>query len=205
MTDVWTESAAWVQAVGAVTAVVGAGWVAAREARAAVRREEAMRQEAVDRERRALEASRKAALNLAILASTQIHELRVLLHDETRRGRVTRVSPSRTLITTERMLTAFPIQSLGDADAMVAFSYFPGALETASEVYANLEAAVRSATSGERHGLFAAFEMQMAQLDKAVQRHLHDLKSILGVEPDQRSLSLERDFQPVTHRHPVLV
>jgi hypothetical protein len=35
------------------------------------------------------------------------------------------------------MLTAFPIQSLGDAPAMVAFSHFPAALATVAEIYVN--------------------------------------------------------------------
>jgi hypothetical protein len=183
MNDLWIDTATWVQAVGAIIAVVGAAWVAGREARAAARREAQNHQESIERERHTLEVARTAALNLAILASTQIHELRVLLHDETRRGRIARMSPSRTLITTERVLTAFPIQSLGEADAMVGFSYFPGALETAAEVYANLEAAVRSASPGERHRVFAAFEMQMAQIDKAVQRRLHELRAIIQEEP----------------------
>lgn len=183
MDDVWTETAAWVQALGAITAVAGAAWIAARDSRVARRREEQGQREAVARERRSLQAARTAALNLAVLAATQIHELRVLLRDETRRGRVTRVSPSRTLLTTEHMLTAFPIQSLGEAAAMVGFSFFPGALETAAEICANLETDVRAAAAGERHGVFSAYEMQMTQLDKSVQRHLVELKQILGADP----------------------
>ena len=64
-------------------------------------------------------ATRTAALNLAILATTQIHDLHIFLLDDAWRGRVTRVSASRMLLGTARMLTGFPIQSLADAPAMV--------------------------------------------------------------------------------------
>ncbi|HXQ12276.1 MAG TPA: hypothetical protein VN805_14870 [Caulobacteraceae bacterium] len=133
LADVWYDASAWVQAIGTIAAVVGAAWVAAGESRAARLREEADRQAAAEREAKALAASRTAAMNLAILAVTQIHDLHALLKDEARRSRVQRVSPSRTLETNERLLTAFPIQSLNDADAMVAFAFFPGALATAAE------------------------------------------------------------------------
>lgn len=38
--SIWSETAAWVEAIGAIAAVVGAGWVAASELRATRRREE---------------------------------------------------------------------------------------------------------------------------------------------------------------------
>jgi hypothetical protein len=120
--SMWSAIAAWVEAVGAIAAVVGSGWVAASESRATRRREERADAEARKKEERTALATQTAALNLAILASTQIHDLHVLLKDEAWRGRVTRVSPSHVLLGTERMLTAFPIQSLGDAPAMVEFS-----------------------------------------------------------------------------------
>lgn len=183
MTNFWDAAAAWVQAIGTVAAVVGAAWVAAGESRSARRREEAARLEAMAREARAQNASRTAALNLAILAATQIHDLHTLLRDETRRGRVARVSPSRTLATNERLLTAFPIQSLNDADAMVAFAYFPGALSMAEEVYANLEAAVRAAEPGEQGEIFAEYSRQMSRIDRTAQEHLAALKAALGGAP----------------------
>ncbi len=180
MQDIWEGSAAWVQAVGTIAAVIGSGWVAAGESRAARRREDEARLDAIAREQRGLAASKTAAQNLAILAARQIHELNLLLKDESRRGRIARVSPSRTVATTERLLTSFPIQALADADAMIAFSFFPGALVTASEIYANLEAAVRASVRPEHDGVFAEYADQMGRLDRAAQRRLSELKRALG-------------------------
>lgn len=136
-----SQAAAWVEAIGTIVALLGAAWVAAGESRATRQREERGRLEGLQREARQVLATKTAALNLAILAATQIHDLHVRLRDEAWQGRVARVSASRALLATERMLTTFPIQSLGDAPAMVAFSEFPTSLATAAEVYANLEAA----------------------------------------------------------------
>jgi hypothetical protein len=182
MTDVWADASAWVQAVGTVAAVVGAAWIAAGESRAARKREEADRRATLEREGRALTTSRAAAMNLAILAVTQIHELSRLLKDEARRGPVEHVSPTRSLITNEHMLTAFPIQSLSDADAMVAFAFFPGALATAAEIYAKLEAAVGAAEEDNRDALFAEYARQMAQLDRTAQRRCRELRESLGLD-----------------------
>jgi hypothetical protein len=176
-----TEIAAWVEAIGAIAAVIGSGWVAARESRAARRREERVAASAVLKEERAALATRTAALNLAILASTQIHDLHVALVDEAWRGRVTRVSASRALLATERMLTSFPIQSLDDAPAMVAFSQFPASLATAAEIYENLETAVRAAPELDRAALFEASNQQMGRLDAAIQRQLSALRTALGL------------------------
>ena len=178
----WTIAAAWVEAIGAIAAVIGSGWVAASESRATRRREERAAAAAVLKEERGVLATKTAALNLAILASTQIHELHVLLADEAWRGRVARVSPSRALLTTVRMLTSFPIQSLGDAPAMVAFSGFPASLATAAEIYANLEAAVRAASEADRGAMFEASNLQMARLDTSAQRQLSLLRKALGLE-----------------------
>lgn len=177
--SIWSETAAWVGAIGAIAAVVGAGWVAASESRATRRREERAEAAAVLREARSVLATKTAALNLAILASTQIHDLHVLLADEAWRGRVTRVSASRALLATERMLTAFPIQSLSDAPAMVEFSRFPASLATAAEIYENLETAVRAAEESERGVIFDASNEQMARLDSAAQRQLSALRQAL--------------------------
>jgi hypothetical protein len=179
LTSFWSDAAAWVQAIGTIAAVAGAAWVAARESRVARRREERDRLEAIERETHALVAAKTAALNLAILATTQIHELLVLLRDERRRGRVVRVSPSRTLATDERLLTAFPIQSLNDAESMVAFSYFPGALAMAAEVYANLEAAVRASDGDKQGAIFTEYANQMARLDETARARLADFKRAL--------------------------
>jgi hypothetical protein len=184
--SIWSETAAWVEAVGAIAAVVGAGWVAAGESRAARRREERARDDAERKEARSLLATKTAALNLSILAATQIHDLHILLRDEAWRGRVARVSPSRTLLATERMLTTFPIQSLGDAPAMVEFSRFPAALATAAEVYANLETAVRAAADAERGAIFIEYTAQMERVDTRAQRGLRDLRTTLGF-PDEGS------------------
>ncbi len=182
--SVWSDTASWVQAIGTIAAVIGAAWVAASDSRASRRREERVREETQRREEQSALSAKTAALNLAILAVTQIHDLHLLLRDEARRGRIARVSPSHALLATERLLTAFSIQSLGDASAMVAFSRFPSALAAAAEVYANLEKAVRAAEETERGGVFAEYGKQMAQLDNAAKRRLQELKNALKLETD---------------------
>jgi hypothetical protein len=107
--SIWSETAAWVEAIGAIAAVIGAGWVAASDSRAARRREERAQAAALLKEEKMALATRTAALNLAILASTQITDLHIQLKNEVWRGRVARVSASRALLATERMLTGFPI------------------------------------------------------------------------------------------------
>jgi hypothetical protein len=184
--SVWSEAAAWVEAIGAIAAVIGAGWVAASESRATRRREERAEAAALKREAKAALATRTAALNLAILAATQISDLHVQLKDEAWRGRVTRVSASRALLTTERMLTAFPIQSLGDAPAMVAFSRFPAALATAAEIYVNLETAVRAAAEADRNAIFDKYNKQMERLDSSAKRELVSLRKSLNLEIGER-------------------
>jgi hypothetical protein len=180
-----SQAAAWVQAIGTILAVVGAGWVSAGDSRAARLREDRARLEGLRKEERSDRATRSAALNLAILAAGQIHDLHILLLDESWQGRVFRVSPSRTVLATERMLTAFPIQSLGDAPAMVAFSRFPAALATAAEVYANLEAAVRAEGADKRGAIFTEFEKQMARLDERAKAYLKDLSAALRLDLDE--------------------
>jgi len=179
-----SQLAAWVEAVGAIAAVIGAAWVAARDSRAARRREERAIDQAQRREDRAALATKTAALNLAILATTQIHDLHVLLLDEAWQGRVARVSPSHALLATERMLTAFPIQSLGDAPSMVEFSRFPASLATAAEIYANLETAVRAAPVAKRAAIFVEFTSQMERTDAVSTARLSDLRKVLGFTVD---------------------
>jgi hypothetical protein len=183
----WSEAAAWVEAIGAIAAVIGSGWVAARDSRAARGREERAEDAAERREARGVLAAKTAALNLAILAATQIHDLHVLLIDDAWRGRVARVSPSRALLATERMLTAFPLQTLTEASAMVAFSRFPASLATAAEVYANLEMAVRAAAVPDRARIFDASNDQMARLDKTTRRQLGALANALDLDLAQFS------------------
>jgi hypothetical protein len=178
----WSAVAAWVEAIGAIAAVVGSGWVAARDSRAARGREERAEAAAVRKEAHGLLATRTAALNLAILATTQIHDLHILLADDAWRGRVTRVSASRGLLVTERMLTAFPIQSLTDAKAMVEFSRFPASLAAAAEIYTNLETAVRAAAEADRGAIFTASDQQMARLDATAGRQLAALAKALGLD-----------------------
>jgi hypothetical protein len=180
--SVSSQTAAWVEAIGAIAAVIGSGWVSARESRSARRREERAESAAHRKEARTELATRTAALNLAILASTQISDLHVQLSDDAWRGRVARVSASRTLLATERMLTAFPIQSLSDAPAMVAFSRFPGSLAIAAEIYANLETAVRAAPEDKRGAIFEASNKQMERLDEAAKRQLKALRKSLHLE-----------------------
>jgi hypothetical protein len=185
--SIWSETAAWVEAIGVIAAVIGAGWVAASESRATRRREERTEATALRKEERTELATKTAALNLAILAATQINDLHVQLKDEAWRGRVTRVSASRTLLATERMLTAFPIQSLGDAPAMVEFSRFPASLATAAEVYANLETAVRAAAETDRGAIFDQYNKQMERLDDSTKRHLKALRKSLNLEINDKA------------------
>jgi hypothetical protein len=180
----WSEAAAWVEAIGTVGAVIGAAWVSANQSRASRRREDRAQKEADHRERLSVLATKTAALNLGFLAVSQIHDLHILLLDEAWRGRVTRVSPSLTLLATERMLTAFPIQSLADAEAMVAFSRFPSALATAAEVYANLEVAVRAAAAADRDAIFVQYTDQMERIDTTVKRGLSDLRTALHLNAE---------------------
>jgi hypothetical protein len=182
--SIWTETAAWVEAIGAIAAVIGSGWVAARDSRAARLREERAEAGALRREERAALATRTAALNLAILATTQIHDLHVRLKDEAWRGRVTRVSASHVLQGTEHMLTAFPIQSLADAAAMVEFSRFPAALAAAAEIYANLETAVRAASVDERGPIFETYQKHMERVDLAASHQLVALRRALRLDED---------------------
>ena len=178
----WIVTAAWVEAVGAIAAVIGAGWVAASESRATRGRESRAEASVLRREARLELATRTAALNLAILAATQIHDVHVRLKDESWRGFVTRISASRALLATEHMLTSFPIQSLGDASAMVEFSRFPASLAIAAEIYVNLETAVRAASESDRAALFEASNKQMERLDVAAKRQLTALRKSLRLE-----------------------
>lgn len=182
----WSEAAAWVQAVGTIAAVVGAAWVAARDGAAARRREEAVRSEAQRRETAALREVRAAARNLAMLASAQIHDLHHLMRDEARRGRLVRVSASRGLVGTERLLTSFAVQKLDDAKAMFAFARFPALMAAAEEVCANLETAVRAAPQDEHPALYAEYAEQMGQLDNVARQRLRELEQSLDLsEPSE--------------------
>ena len=62
--SIWSETAAWVEAIGAIAAVVGAGWVAARDSRAARAREERAEAASIRKDERLALATRTAALNL---------------------------------------------------------------------------------------------------------------------------------------------
>jgi hypothetical protein len=198
----WTEAAAWVEAVGTIGAVIGAAWVAASESRASRRRDDQVREDNLLKEARSILATKTAALNLAILAATQIHDLNIALRDEAWRGRVTRVSPSLTLLTTEHMLMAFSIQSLADAAAMVEFSRFPSALATAAEVYANLETAVRAATAANRAAIFVASMEQMERLDAMVKRALGALRDALRFGPGETPRGADDLFTPAPSPRP---
>ena len=82
------------------------------------------------------------------------------------------MSPSRTLLATENMLTAYPVQSLADAPAMVEFCRFPAALATAAEVYANLETAVRAADEPDRAAIFEESRKVISRIDASAHRSL---------------------------------
>lgn len=62
---------------------------------------------------------------------------------------------------------------------MVAFAFFPGALAMAAEVYANLEAALRTAGEGGHRELFEDYVRQMGQLDRAAKQRLTALRQAL--------------------------
>jgi hypothetical protein len=109
---------------------------------------------------------------------------------------VTRVSPSRTLLATENMLIAFPVQSLGDAPAMVEFCRFPAALATAAEVYANLEAEVRSAPEPDRAAIFEEYATVMARIDASAHRSLGELRRSLRLEPPSGELKVPAEQEP---------
>jgi hypothetical protein len=150
--------------------VVGTGWLAARESRAARRREEDQRL-----------AAKKAALNLAVLAHTHVKRLLELLRDEGSRGRLNHISPSRSLLTNQQMLARFPLETLEDVDAMVAFAYFPGALSMAAEVYTHLEEAVRAVEEENPAEIFEHYASQIAGMEKLLQERLDELKAALGL------------------------
>jgi hypothetical protein len=168
MTDAWYEAAAWVQAVGTIAAVAGSAWLAAGESRA-VRR----------RDREAQLAVETAALNLAIMAHTLVRNLHELLRDETRRGRLNHISPSRSFAANQQMMTGFPIHSLADPAAMIAFAYFPGSLSMAAEIYGHLEEAVRTAEEENPAEVFAHYANQLEMIERHLDERLAELKAAL--------------------------
>jgi hypothetical protein len=170
LSDVWYNTAAWVQAIGTIGAVLGSAWLAKSESRAARQREAAGRI-----------AAKTGALNLAIMAHTQIRNLGQLLRDETRRGRLNHISPSRGLFANQNMLTSFPIQSLEDAAAMSAFAYFPSLLSMAAEVYGHLEEAVRAVEEDDPHEIFAHYGEQMGMIEAFADERLEALKLALNL------------------------
>jgi hypothetical protein len=97
-------------------------------------------------------------------------------------GRVTRVSASRALTTSARMLTAFPLQSLGNAPAKVEFSRFPASLAIACEACANLETAVRAAAEVNRDTIFGQYNKQMERLDESTKHQFDVLRQSLNLE-----------------------
>lgn len=168
----WYNAAAWVQAIGTIAAVIGSAWLAAGKSRAARRRD-----------REAKIASKTAALNLAILAHTHVRNLLQLLRDEARRGRLNHISPSRSFATNQQLLLGFPIQSLDDPDAMVAFAFFPGALAMAADIYGHLEEAVRAAEDDDPVDVFEHYAGQMGAIEEMLTERLAELKAVLNL-PD---------------------
>jgi hypothetical protein len=167
----WYNAAAWVQAIGTIAAVIGSAWVANAGSRAARRNAE-----------EAKIASKTAALNLAILAHTHIRNLLELLRDEARRGRLNHISPSRSFISQQQMLIRFPIESLEDPDAMVAFAFFPSALLMAADLYTHLEEAVRAVEEENPAEIFDHYAEQMVGLEELLQQHLDELKAALKLK-----------------------
>jgi hypothetical protein len=82
---------------------------------------------------------------------------------------------------------AFPIQSLGDAPAMVEFSRFPASLAVAAEIYGNLETAVRAAPEAERGAIFDQYNKQMERLDDSTRRQLAALRKSLRLESPEET------------------
>lgn len=188
MSDVWYNTAAWVQAIGTIGAVLGSAWLAKSESRAARRREAEARV-----------ASKTAALNLALMAHTQIRNLGQLLRDETRRGRLNHISPSRGLFANQNMLTSFPIQSLEDADAMSAFSYFPTLLSMAAEIYGHLEEAVRAVEEDDPQEIFAHYGEQMAMIEEFADERLAALKQALELTGGAETGQAAEAPRPLLH------
>jgi len=171
LNNFWYNAAAWVQAIGTIAAVIGSAWVANAGSRAARRSAE-----------EAKIAAKTAALNLAILAHTHVSQLLQLLRDEARRGRLNHISPSRTFLTQQQMLTGFPIQSLEDPDAMVAFAFFPGALSMAADLYAHLVEAVRAEEEDDPVEVFTHYAEQMAAIEELLRERLDELKAALKLK-----------------------
>ncbi|MEJ0065301.1 MAG: hypothetical protein WDM85_07490 [Caulobacteraceae bacterium] len=105
--------------------------------------------------------------------------MRLLLRDQAQRGRLNHVSPSRTYLTHQQMLTGFPIESLEDPDAMVAYAFFPGALSMAADLYSHLEEAVRAVDEEDPVEIFTHYAEQMAALEELLQERLDGLKAAL--------------------------
>lgn len=181
MSNFWYSAAAWVQAIGTIAAVIGSAWFAARDSRAARRQAE-----------EAKVAAKTAALNLAILAYTHVRQMHELLRDEARRGRVNNISPSRTFLTHQQMLIGFPIESLENPHAMVAFAVFPGALSMAADLFGHLEDAVRAAQDEDPVEVFTHYAQQLAMIEELLRERLDELKAALklsdGVGAGQRAL-----------------
>ena len=175
MSNFWYNAAAWVQAIGTIAAVIGSAWFAARDSRAA-------RRNAED----AKIAAKTAALNLAILAYTHVRQLHQLLQDEARRGRLNHISPSRSFASNQQLLLGFPIESLEDPDAMVAFAFFPGALSMAADLYAHLEEAVRAEADDDPVEVFVHYAEQLAVIEELLRERLEELKAALKL-PDSAS------------------
>ena len=81
------------------------------------------------------------------------------------------------------MLTGFPIESLEDPDAMVAFSFFPGALSMAADLYAHLEEAVRAEEDDDPVEVFVHYAEQLAVIEELLRERLEELKAALKL-PD---------------------
>jgi hypothetical protein len=104
------------------------------------------------------------------------------------------------------MLAAFPIQSLEDAPAMVAFSYFPGLLATAAEVYGNLEEEIRACDDDQdkRKAIFEKFADDIVRHERVGRRRLGELKAALKIEDPAVALTqlpIEMGSHAKTSRH----
>lgn len=118
-----SATAAWVQGIGTILAVLAATHIASRQGREAEERDERARTAESEREKRLQQARRRAALGLAHIARNKIQLLFTLISDPSQRHLL--IKPQafiNTLNQSESTLTAFPIWEVDDVETIEAFS-----------------------------------------------------------------------------------
>jgi hypothetical protein len=81
------------------------------------------------------------------------------------------------------MLVGFPIESLENPDAMVAFASFPGGLLMAAELFGHLEVAVRAEDEDDPVEVFTHYAEQLTVIEALLSERLEELKAALNL-PD---------------------